>query len=113
MLKAVGEREILWLHRFGKKRYPREAFYREFYDHKKVDPQVQIRYLSDYLKVAPRLVPKEEQLNVPTIRHPDLSARNIFISDSGDITGIINWQYTSILPIFFTSQNPETFPELR
>ncbi|PVH71026.1 phosphotransferase family protein [Cadophora sp. DSE1049] len=109
VLKAVGEREILWLQRFGEKRYPREPFYREFYNRQKVDPQVQIHHLLDYLKVAPHLVPKAEQLNVPTIRHPDLSPSNIFISDSGDITGIIDWQHTTILPIFLQAKIPKHF----
>lgn len=109
MLKAVGEREILWLQRFGEKRYPREPFYREFYHGQKVDPQVQIHHLLDYLKVAPHLVPKVEQLNVPTIRHPDLSPSNILISDSGGITGIIDWQHATILPIFLQAKIPKHF----
>lgn len=109
VLKAIGEREILWLRKFGEKRYPREPFYRELYGGQKVDPQVQISHLLDYLKVAPHLVPKAEQLNVPTIRHPDLSPSNIFISDSGDITGIIDWQHTTILPIFIQAKIPKHF----
>jgi hypothetical protein len=70
---------------------------------------VQIHYLLDYLKVAPHLVPKAEQLNVPTIRHPDLSPSNIFISDAGDITYIIDWQHTTILPIFLQTKIPKHF----
>jgi hypothetical protein len=54
LLRAVGEREIMWLRRFGEKRYPLEPLYREFYDRQKVDPQVQMNHLSDYLKVASR-----------------------------------------------------------
>ncbi|KAH7317928.1 phosphotransferase family protein [Rhexocercosporidium sp. MPI-PUGE-AT-0058] len=109
VLKAVGEREILWLQRFGEKRYPREPFYREFYHGQKVDPEVQIQHLSDYLKVAPHLIPKGEPLNVPTIRHPDLSPSNILISDSGDITGIIDWQHATILPLFLQAKIPKHF----
>jgi len=109
VLKAVGEREILWLQRFGEKRYLRERFYMEFYDDQKVDPRVQIHHLLDYLKAASHLVPKVEQLNVPTIRHPDLSPSNIFISDSGDITGIIDWQHATILPIFLQAKIPKHF----
>lgn len=90
LLKAVGERELLWLRRFGKPRYPHEPLYREVYNNQMVDPQVQMNHLLNYLKVAPHLVPKAEELNVPTIRHPDLSPNNIFISDSRDITGIID-----------------------
>lgn len=109
VLKAVGERELEWLQKFGRERYPREALYREFYGHQKVDPQVQIGHLLDYLKLAPHIVPKEEELSTPTIRHPDLSPSNIFVSDSGEITGIIDWQHTAILPIFLQAKIPKHF----
>jgi hypothetical protein len=109
LLRAVGEREIMWLRRFGEMRHPREPLYREFYGRQKVDPKVQMNHLLDYLKVAPHLIPKAEQLNVPTIRHPDLSPSNIFISDSGDITGIIDWQHTTVLPIFLQAKIPKHF----
>jgi len=99
----------MWLQRFGEKRYPREPLYREFYGHQEVDPQVQIKHLLDYLKVARHLVPKSEALNVPTIRHPDLSPSNIFISDSGEITGIIDWQHSTALPIFLQAKIPKHF----
>ena len=99
----------MWLRRFGEKRYPREPLYREFYGHQKVDPQVQMKILLDYLKVAPHLVPKEEHLNLPTIRHPDLSPSNIFISASGNITGIIDWQHAAIVPVFLQAKIPKHF----
>lgn len=108
-MKAVGEREYQWLQTFGEKRFPREAFYREFYGRQKVDPQVQLHHLHDYLKVAPYLVPVEEQLNAPTLRHPDLSPSNIFVSESGNITGIIDWQYTTTLPLFLQAKIPAHF----
>ncbi|OBT84114.1 hypothetical protein VE02_07755 [Pseudogymnoascus sp. 03VT05] len=90
LLTAIGERETKWLQKFGEKRYPREPLYTEFYGHQLVDPQVQIKYLADYLKVAPHLVSGGEELNAPTIRHPDLSPSNIFISEISKITGIID-----------------------
>lgn len=109
VVKAVGERELQWLQRFGQKRYPREPLYREFYGHQKVDPQVQIGHLLNYLKLAPHIVPKELELSMPTIRHPDLSPSNIFVSDSGEITGIIDWQHATILPIFLQAKIPKHF----
>ncbi|KFY50732.1 hypothetical protein V496_09207 [Pseudogymnoascus sp. VKM F-4515 (FW-2607)] len=72
-------------------------------------PQVQIKHLVDYLKVAPHLVPSGEELNAPTIRHPDLSPSNIFISEDGNITGIIDWQHTAVLPIFLQAKIPKNF----
>ena len=99
----------MWLRRFGEKRHPRELFYREFYGHQKVDPQIQIDHLSDYLRVTPYLAPEADDLNVPTIRHPDLSPSNILISDNGDITGVIDWQHASVLPLFLQAKIPKYF----
>ncbi|OBT69977.1 hypothetical protein VE03_00381 [Pseudogymnoascus sp. 23342-1-I1] len=109
LLTAIGERETEWLYKFGEKRYPREPLYREFYGRKLVDPQDQIKHLADYLKVAPHLVPNGEELNAPTIHHPDLSPSNIFISETGNINGIIDWQHTAILPIFLQAKIPKHF----
>jgi hypothetical protein len=107
VLKSAGDCEKLWLQKFGEMRYPKEVLYRESYDGEKVDPRIQIEHLSDYLKLTPYLVPKEEELNIPTIRHPDLSPSNIFVSASGEITGIIDWQHTAILPKFLQAKAPK------
>jgi hypothetical protein len=108
-LASVGQRELAWLQKFGEPRFPREPLYREFYGRQKVDPQVHIDNLLGYLKVAPHIVPEREELNRPTIRHPDLSPNNIFISASGDITGFIDWQHSTILPIFLQAKIPKHF----
>ncbi|KAH9882972.1 hypothetical protein J1614_000338 [Plenodomus biglobosus] len=81
----------------------------DFYGYQEVDPQLQIDTSQDYLKIAPHIVPERRELNHPTIRHPDLSPTNIFISDSGAITGIIDWQHTTILPIFLQAKIPKHF----
>ncbi|KAH8685456.1 phosphotransferase family protein [Tricladium varicosporioides] len=109
VLKSVGQRERLWLQKFGSPRFPREPLYKEFYGHQKVDPQTQISYLDDYLKVAPCMVPQVDDLNVPVIRHPDLSPSNILVSDTGEITGVIDWEHTIILPIFLQAKIPKHF----
>jgi hypothetical protein len=43
------------------------------------------------------------------LRHPDLSPSNIFVSDAGDITGIIDWQHAVVLPIFLQAKMPKHF----
>lgn len=108
-MKSVGERELAWLERFGKSRQPREPLYRAFYGHKEVDPEVQKQSLRDYLRVVPLVVPGPAEFNQPTIRHPDLSPSNIFISETGEITGLIDWQHTSILPLFLQAKIPKHF----
>ncbi|KAM5469972.1 hypothetical protein MferCBS49748_002734 [Microsporum ferrugineum] len=109
LLNSVGLREIEWLRTYGEPRYPREPLYREFYGKKKVDPEVQIRSLENYLSVAPYIIPTQEYLNQPTIRHPDFSPNNIFINESGEISAIIDWERTSILPLFIQANIPKYF----
>ncbi|KAF1919121.1 phosphotransferase family protein [Ampelomyces quisqualis] len=109
LLEAVGHRELTWLQKFGKRRFPREPLYREFYGRQEVDPQVQVDSLMDYLKVAPHIIPDNLELCQPTIRHPDLSPTNIFVSESGDITGVIDWQHSTILPMFLQAKIPKYF----
>lgn len=108
-MKAVGERELAWLNKFGKPRLPREPLYRAIQDYQEVDPEVQKRSLHDYLNVVPLVIPESAGLKEPTIRHPDLSPSNIFVSKTGDITAIIDWQHTSILPLFLQAKIPKHF----
>jgi hypothetical protein len=113
LLEAVSHRELAWLQKFGKQRFPREPLYREFYGRQEVDPQVQVDSLTDYLKVAPHIIPENPELCQPTIRHPDLSPNNIFVSESGDITGVIDWQHSTILPLFLQAKIPKHFQNYR
>lgn len=106
---SVGLRELEWLRRYGEPRYPREPLYREFYDKKKVKPEVHIRSLEQYLKLSAHIIPDQKYLHEPTIRHPDLSPSNIFVDESGNITSIIDWERTAILPLFIQSKVPRHF----
>lgn len=105
----MGDRELAWLERFGKPRLPREPFHRSFYGFREVDPDVQKQSLRDYLKISPMMVPAQDELRKPTIRHPDLSPNNIFVSSSGEITSLIDWQHTSVLPLFLQAKVPKHF----
>jgi hypothetical protein len=108
-MKSVGERELAWLGKFATPRYPREPLYRAFYDDRVVSPGVQMQILRDYLNLVPLLVPEQAGLSKPTIRHPDLSPSNILVSSSGEITGLIDWQHTSVLPLFLQAKIPKHF----
>lgn len=74
-----------------------------------MDPNVQMRNLSDYLMVAACITPDEPELNESCIRHPDLSPNNIFISKSGEITGLIDWEHSVVLPLFLQAKIPKHF----
>lgn len=108
-MRSVGERELAWLKKFANPRYPREPLYRAFYDYQEVSPDVQMKVLRDYLNLVSLLVPEQARLTKPTIRHPDLSPSNIFVSDMGEITDLIDWQHTSVLPLFLQAKIPKHF----
>lgn len=55
------------------------------------------------------MVPDRPELNRPTIRHPDLAPRNIFVSSGGRITGLLDWQYTVVQPLFIQAKVPDHF----
>lgn len=72
-------------------------------------PETHIKMLRDYLRVAQFIVPTNEEMNRSTIRHSDLSPNNIFVSDMGEITGIIDWQHCVALPLFSQAKIPAHF----
>ena len=109
VMTAVAERELQWLENFGEPRSPRIWGYRDIHDNQKMDPKVQMSSLKDYLKLAPYILPDDQTLSRPTIRHPDLSPNNIFVSHTGEITSIIDWQHATVMPLFLQSKMPKHF----
>ncbi len=107
-MKSVGQRELLWLQKYGQPRFPQNPAYRDLYQNQKVTPDIQIKVLQDYLKIAQFIVPDDEEMNRPTIRHQDLSPNNIFV-DEGEVTGMIDWQHCIILPLFLQAKIPSHF----
>jgi hypothetical protein len=65
--------------------------------------------LKKFLQVAPYLIPQDcPALHRPTIRHPDLQPNNILITDDLEIKGLIDWQHSTILPLFLQCGIPES-----
>jgi aminoglycoside/choline kinase family phosphotransferase len=58
--------------------------------------------------------PQVQRVARPTLLHADLHKRNIFVSDSesSKITGIIDWQSTSIEPAFIYANETPDFATL-
>jgi hypothetical protein len=108
-MKSIGERELAWLEKFANPRYPREPLYRAFYDHQEVSTAVQMQVLRGYPVLVLLLVPEQAKLTRPTIRHPDLSLSNILVFNTSEITGLIDWQHTSVLPLFLQAKIPKYF----
>ncbi|EEP82682.1 predicted protein [Uncinocarpus reesii 1704] len=110
VLLAGAEREVLWARQYARTRFPFEPLYREIYNFEKVSPEKHIANLTDYLKIAKYLAPPQgSYLNRPTLRHPDLQPNNILISETLTISGLIDWQHCSILPLFLQAKPPKYF----
>ena len=109
---ALGaEKELAYLKQFGGPLLPLQRARREYYQFKKQLPSVHIENLERYLLIAPSLVPGNPALHHFRIRHPDLRPSNIIVSRSPDsslhVVSLINWQHTSILPLFLLAGIPE------
>ncbi|KAM5445614.1 hypothetical protein MaudCBS49596_007350 [Microsporum audouinii] len=109
-LRAIGKRELEWTQKFGK---PLE----KDFPYNTLLPGIipQERYaglLQKYLTIAPFLLPEHprDPGNQPTIRHPDLTPSNVFVSpETFEITCIIDWQHTTIIPLLLAAGHPKMF----
>lgn len=83
---------------------------REVYEYQKQLPSDHIEILDHYLRIASPLVPRDPALRHFRIRHPDFQPRNIILSNKSPdlhIVGLIDWQHTSILPLFLLAGIPQ------
>ena len=67
--------------------------------------------LERYLSITSSLIPRDSALSHFCIRHPDFQHNDIIVSrslDSGcQVVGLIDWQHTSILPMFLLAGVPQ------
>ncbi|KAJ9325398.1 hypothetical protein DTO027B5_4959 [Paecilomyces variotii] len=108
-VRSVGQRELEWTRKFGKPQqndFPHNNFLKG-----DISPTGYIDLLEQYISLSPYILPRdhENSLNKPTLRHPDLNPTNVFISDSCEVSCIVDWQHSSILPLLLTAGNPPLF----
>jgi hypothetical protein len=99
----IAEREKDWIGRFAK---PRDVSDPLRQSDAQESPDCHLQLLDKYLKVAPYTPPTDKELHRPTLSHLDLHAGNIFI-EGNQIVSIIDWQASSILPLFLTCKIPK------
>ncbi|EGE79026.2 phosphotransferase enzyme family protein [Blastomyces dermatitidis ATCC 18188] len=109
-LAAIGKRELEWTKRFGKpleKDFPYNSLLPGV-----IPPSAYSTLLEKYLAIAPFLLPNDAESHgsAPTLRHPDLTPSNVFISpETSKIRRIIDWQHTVIVPRLLASGHPHLF----
>ncbi|CZT02790.1 uncharacterized protein RCO7_05938 [Rhynchosporium graminicola] len=107
---AGAEKELAWLKTHARPRLPHIIPHRELHDYQKISPADHVASIEKYLQIAPYLVPRDKDyLLRPTLRHPDFQPRNIFVGDDFTITGVIDWQHCSTLPLILQAGVPEYF----
>ncbi|KIK20210.1 hypothetical protein PISMIDRAFT_106239 [Pisolithus microcarpus 441] len=111
-----AEKELAYLERFGRPLLPFQRTRRKGYQYQEQLPSDHVENLDRYLLVASSLIPRNPALSHFRIRHPDLRPQNIIVSGSPDsdlrVVGLIDWQYTSILPLFLLGGIPQSLQNL-
>lgn len=109
VLAAGAKKEMSYLTKYGRLVYPFQRLHRELYNHQKVSPSEHVKSLVKYLQAVPQIIPNDNAaLTRPTLRHPDLQPNNVFVSDDLSITGLIDWQHCTILPLFLQCGIPNS-----
>jgi aminoglycoside phosphotransferase (APT) family kinase protein len=115
VLSAGAKKKALYLGKFGRSLFPMDRMRRETFYLEKQQPSVHQDSLQKYLQVSKHLMPQvNSKLLRPIIRHPDLRPSNIFVSDDFEITSLIDWQSSVILPLCLQSgiQPTWTIPQI-
>ncbi|WEW60945.1 hypothetical protein PRK78_006433 [Emydomyces testavorans] len=103
-ITAAARRESLWLAKFAKPQR-RQTF--SLSTEEPLNPTEHDSLLNKYLMISPFLIPKDEDLCKPILRHPDLSLGNIIlVPDSNKVLSLIDWQDAAILPLFMQAGYP-------
>ncbi|KKZ65758.1 hypothetical protein EMCG_08433 [[Emmonsia] crescens] len=111
-LHSTGWKEREWTRKYGKPQvneFPHNDMLQG-----EIAPEKYVDLLDRYLSICPYLLPEDNDknghsLNQPTMRHPDLNPTNVYVSDSCEISCIIDWQHTTILPLLLAAGNPPLF----
>ncbi|KAJ5379285.1 hypothetical protein N7509_012404 [Penicillium cosmopolitanum] len=108
-LTTGATKEIAYLSEFGKPLLPFQRLRREVHAYEPQSHKDHIQNLKKYLAIAPDLIPNgetDQYLHRPVIRHPDLQPNNVIVTESLQVKGLIDWQHSTILPLFLQSGIP-------
>ena len=110
-LVAAARKELAYLEQFGRPLLPFQRERREAYGYEEQSPSDHVENLERYLLIASSLTPKNSALHHFCIRHPDLQPGNVIVSMSSHsnqlkIVSLLDWQHSSILPLFLHAGIP-------
>ena len=113
-VEAMAKNEILYIghHADSRMNYYRSSTQPQY-------PSEAVSLLKRYLKIADAMIPTHKSeilkdINSPTLWHPDLHLDNIFVDPkSRQITSIIDWQWSAVLPLYYQCGIPRAFENPR
>ncbi|KAH8730345.1 amidase signature domain-containing protein [Phaeosphaeriaceae sp. PMI808] len=109
-LQSTAQKEIAWTQHYGEVIEP--DFPHNALGLGVQHPEDYLKLLESYQLLTPYLLPKNPKhpFNQPTLRHPDLTPGNIFITpESGRISCLIDWQHAIIQPQLLAAGYPRAF----
>ncbi|KAL8662773.1 MAG: hypothetical protein Q9168_008206 [Polycauliona sp. 1 TL-2023] len=111
VMSAVAQRELAWTSKYAQPRLPSDIVLKQDSNYHRVRPDDYTTMLKSYLQVSDWLVPKDGELeyNRFILHHRDLQPDDLLFSDEGQLLGVINWQRSSILPMFLHCGIPSYF----
>ncbi|KAF2827212.1 hypothetical protein CC86DRAFT_439615 [Ophiobolus disseminans] len=109
-LQSIAKKEMGWTRLYGTAMEPD-------FPHNASGVGVQqpgdfLKFLESYQSLTPHLLPKSSAhpFNQPTLRHPDLTPGNIFITpETGQISCLIDWQHAIVQPQLLAAGYPRAF----
>ncbi|KAH6905620.1 hypothetical protein BKA70DRAFT_1291719 [Coprinopsis sp. MPI-PUGE-AT-0042] len=110
-LVAGAHKELAYLKRFGRPLLPFRRELRPPYSFQPQQPSDHTQNLERYLSITPTLIPKDRDLHRFSIAHPYPDIGNLILDRDGQIVSIIDWQHTSVLPIFLLAQQQREYVE--
>jgi hypothetical protein len=72
-----------------------------------LSPAAVCQMLEALCRVSQHVVPQSADQCLPLLWHPDLHDGNIFVSEEGKVTCIIDWQDANVLPLFLSLRKPQ------
>ncbi|OOF93889.1 hypothetical protein ASPCADRAFT_132230 [Aspergillus carbonarius ITEM 5010] len=108
-VRSMGQRELEWTTKHGRPQqndFPHNNMVKG-----EISPDIYADLLRTYITISPHILPgdRANPMNKPTMRHPDLNPSNVFVTESCEVSCIIDWQHCSILPLLLAAGNPPLF----
>ncbi|KAH6881209.1 protein kinase subdomain-containing protein PKL CAK Fmp29 [Coprinopsis sp. MPI-PUGE-AT-0042] len=106
-LVAGACKEIAFLEKFSAPAQPIRRERWPCYNFQPQQPSDHVRNLGRYLSITSSLLPNDPDQQRFCLRHPETKISNLLINTDCQIVGLVDWEHTSILPLFLVARHPD------